>query len=162
MSLRGGADGHVLVHGGPSSCRHRHAPSLPLPNTGNHSVEKDLPSVLPRDQLPLPQRAGYGVVHRGVGPASQNSPEGPDHRGSKTSLVRDTLLVILYLSHCQDVRRPSPEMNKTVPYISGTYFNTCVFSLGGVGVQSHESIERQTWFCLLVRFTDTKNILLSS
>lgn len=88
MSVCGGADGHVLVHRGPSSGRHRHAPSLPLPNAGNPAIQKGLPSVLPGNQLSLPQRPHHGVVHRGVGSAPQDSPEGPHYRRSKAGLVR--------------------------------------------------------------------------
>lgn len=88
MSLRGGAHGYVLVHGGPPSCCHSHASSLPLPNTGNSSSQKNLPSVLHRDQFSLPQRPCVGIIDWGVGPASQNSPKGPQYCWSKTSLVR--------------------------------------------------------------------------
>lgn len=69
MSVRGGADGHVLVHGGAPSGGHGHAPRLPFPNTGNSAVQVPVPSVLPGDQLPVPQRPDHGVVHRGVGSA---------------------------------------------------------------------------------------------
>lgn len=62
MSLRGGAHGYVLVHGGPPSCCHSHASSLPLPNTGNSSSQKNLPSVLHRDQFSLPQRSCVGII----------------------------------------------------------------------------------------------------
>ena len=88
MSLCGGADGYVLVHRGPSSGCHRDAPGLPLPNTGNSSIQEIMPSVLPRNQFSLPQWSCDGLVHRGVGPPSQNSPEGPHHRRSETSVVR--------------------------------------------------------------------------
>lgn len=54
MSLCGGADGYVLVHRGPPSGCHRDASSLPLPNNGNSSIQKSLPSVLPRNQFSLP------------------------------------------------------------------------------------------------------------
>lgn len=76
MSLRGGADGHLLVHGGSSPGRHRHAPRLAVPRFGSSSVQDSLHSVLPGDQLPLPQRSLVGVVHRGVGSASPHRPEG--------------------------------------------------------------------------------------
>lgn len=88
MSLRGSADGNVLVHRGPSSGRHCNASSLPLPNTGNSSSQESLPSVLPRNHFSLPQRSCDGLIHRGVGPASQDSPEGPYYCRSKASLVR--------------------------------------------------------------------------
>lgn len=76
MSLCGAADGHLLVHGGSSSGCHRNAPSLPFPHFGNSSIQESMHSVLPRDKFSLPQRSFDGVVHRGVGPASPNSPEG--------------------------------------------------------------------------------------
>lgn len=63
MSLCGDTDGDVLVHRGPSSGCHCHASSLPLSNTGNSSIQKSLPSVLPRNQLSLPQWSCDGVVH---------------------------------------------------------------------------------------------------
>lgn len=63
MSLCGAADGDVLVHRGPSSGCHRYASSLPLSNSGNSSIQKSLPSVLPRNQLSLPQRSCDGVFH---------------------------------------------------------------------------------------------------
>lgn len=88
MSLCGGADGYVLVHRGPPSGRHCDAPGLPLPNTGNSAIQTSLPSVLPGNQFSLPQWSCDGVVHRGVGPASQNRPEGPHYCRSETSLVR--------------------------------------------------------------------------
>lgn len=77
MSLCGGADGCVLVHRDSSSGCHCNASSLPLPNTGNSPIQENMPSVLPRNQFSLPERSCDGLVHRGVGPASQNSPEGP-------------------------------------------------------------------------------------
>lgn len=76
MSLRGSADGRLLVHGGSSSGCHRHAPSLPFPHFGHSFIQESMHSVLPGDQFPLPQRSFDGLVHRGVGPASPNSPEG--------------------------------------------------------------------------------------
>lgn len=88
MSLCGDADGYVLVHRGPSSGRHCDASGLPLPNTGNSSIQNSLPSVLPRNQFSLPQWSSDGVVHRGLRSASQNRSEGPHYRRSKTSLVR--------------------------------------------------------------------------
>lgn len=88
MSLCGVADGYVLVHRGPSSGRHCDASGLPLPNTWNSPIQEIMPSVLPRNQFSLPQRSFDGLVHRGVGPASQNCPEGPHHCRSKTCMVR--------------------------------------------------------------------------
>lgn len=82
MSLCGGADGYVLVHRGPPSGCHRDASSLPLPNTGNTPIQESMPSVLPRNQFSLPERSSDGLVHRGVGPAPQDSPEGPQYCGS--------------------------------------------------------------------------------
>lgn len=88
MSVCGGADGHVLVHRGSPSGRHRHASSLPLPDTGNPSIQESLPSVLSRNKLPLLERFGDGLVHRGVGASPQNRSEGSYNCGSETSLVR--------------------------------------------------------------------------
>lgn len=76
MSLCGAADGPLLVHGGSSSGCHCNAPSLPFPHFGDSSIQESMHSVLPGDKLSLPQRSFDGVVHRGVGPASANSPEG--------------------------------------------------------------------------------------
>lgn len=70
MSLRGGVDGNILVHGGPAACCHGDASSLPLSNTGRFTSQKGLPPVLHRNQLPVPQWPRDGVLHRGVGSAS--------------------------------------------------------------------------------------------
>jgi len=91
MPLRGGADGYILVHRGSASGSHSNASSLPLPNTGNSSSQKSVPTVLHRNQLSLPQWSCDGIFHRGVGAASQNSAEGPHYCWSKTSLVRTFL-----------------------------------------------------------------------
>lgn len=77
MSLCGVADGHLLVHGGSSPGCHRDAPRLPFPHFGSSSIQESVHSVLSGDQFPLPQWSFDGVVHRGVGPASQDRPEGP-------------------------------------------------------------------------------------
>lgn len=77
MSLCGGADGYVLVHRGPSSRCHCDASSLPLPDTGNSSIQESMSTVLPGNQFSLPERPRHGLIHRGMGAASQNSPEGP-------------------------------------------------------------------------------------
>lgn len=79
MSLCGAADGHLLVHGGSSFGCHCNAPSLPFPHFGNSSIQESMHSVLPGDKFSLPQRSLDGVVHRGVGPASPNSPEGAQY-----------------------------------------------------------------------------------
>lgn len=79
MSLCGSADGHLLVHrGSPPGC-HRHAPRLPFPHFGNPPIQESVHPVLSGDKFPLPQRSFDGVLHRGVGPASQDRPEGPQH-----------------------------------------------------------------------------------
>lgn len=79
MSLCGAADGHLLVHGGSSPGCHRDAPRLPFPHFGDSSIQESVHSVLSGDKFPLPQWSFDGVVHRGVGPASQDRPEGPQH-----------------------------------------------------------------------------------
>lgn len=79
MSLCGGADGHLLVHGGSSPGCHRHASRLPLPHFGNSSIQESVHSVLSGDEFPLPQWSFDGVVHRGVGLASQDRPQGPQY-----------------------------------------------------------------------------------
>lgn len=63
MSLRGAADGRLLVHGGSSSGCHRNAPSLPFPHFGNSSIQESMHSVLPGDKFSLPQWPFDGLVH---------------------------------------------------------------------------------------------------
>lgn len=79
MSLCGAADGRLLVHRGSSPGCHGNASRLPFPHFGNSSIQESVHSVFSGDKFPLPQWSFDGVVHRGVGPASQDSPEGPQY-----------------------------------------------------------------------------------
>lgn len=79
MSLCGAADGCLLVHRGSSPGCHGNASHLPFPHIRNSSIQESVHSVFSGDKFPLPQWSFDGVVHRGVGPASQDSPEGPQY-----------------------------------------------------------------------------------
>uniref|UniRef100_A0A8D0QXU1 Uncharacterized protein n=1 Tax=Sus scrofa TaxID=9823 RepID=A0A8D0QXU1_PIG len=88
LPIRHPAHGSVLVHRGPAPLSDSPAAHHPLPLLGHPAFQQGLLPVLPGHQLPLPQRSDHGQCHRGMEPAPENCPQGPDVHWGPAGQVR--------------------------------------------------------------------------